>query len=124
MTLQFEIGKRADVVFIHLVGRIDGDAGSLLDQAYTAAVASEPRTVELDFAEVDYINSTGIALIVGLLAKARSKKRPLRAAGLTAHYRHIFEITRLSDFIEIVQPVQSEQFRDAIVTVDAGEPNR
>ena len=121
MSLQFEIGKRGGVVSIHLTGRIDGDAGSLLDQAYTAAVATEPGTVELDFAGVDYINSTGIALIVGLLAKARSTKRPLRAAGLTAHYRHIFEITRLSDFIEIIQPAQSDQSVDPIVTVEVGE---
>jgi anti-sigma B factor antagonist len=104
MSLHYELGTRGDVIAVHLVGRIDREAGTVLDQAYTAAAAGSANTIELDFADVDYINSTGIALIVGLLAKARSKKRPLRAAGLTAHYRHIFEITRLSDFIEIVEP--------------------
>ena len=109
MSLQYELGTRGDVVAIHLVGRIDGEAGGVLDQAYVAASTSSAHTIELDFSQVDYINSTGIALIVGLLAKARSKKRPLRAAGLTDHYRHIFEITRLSDFIEIVEPVDFQQ---------------
>ena len=109
MSLQFEIGTRGDIVAIHLIGRIDGEAGSVLDQAYTAAAGTAAGTIELDFHDVDYINSSGIALIVGLLARARSKKRPLRASGLTAHYRHIFEITRLSDFIEIVEPVDFQQ---------------
>ncbi|THG30131.1 STAS domain-containing protein [Naasia lichenicola] len=106
MSLQFALGTRGVVVVIHLLGRIDREAGGVLDQSYTAAAASSASIIELDFGQVEYINSTGIALIVGLLAKARAKKRPLRAAGLTAHYRHIFEITRLSDFIEIVEPIE------------------
>jgi anti-sigma B factor antagonist len=85
-----------------LTGRIDRDAGDVLDEAFAASVDPAPESVELDFTTVDYINSTGIALIVGVLARARAKGVPMRAAGLTDHYRHIFEITRLSDFIEIV----------------------
>jgi anti-sigma B factor antagonist len=109
MSLQFQLGAREDVIVIQLTGRIDREAGSMLDQAYAAASVSGTGTIELDFVDVEYINSTGIALIVGLLAKARASKRPLRAAGLTDHYRHIFEITRLSDFIEIVAPEPVEQ---------------
>ena len=56
----------------------------------------------LDFAHVDYINSTGIALIVGLLAEARKSGQDVRARGLAQHYREIFRITRLSDFMTIL----------------------
>ena len=52
---------------------------------------------------VGYINSTGIALVVRLLADARRDGRTVRAIGLTEHYREIFRITRLSDFMEIVE---------------------
>ena len=104
MSLAFEVGSRGDTAVIHLTGRIDRDAGTVLEQAYTAAIATKPTAVELDFADVEYINSTGIALIVSLLARARAQTLPIRAAGLTPHYLHIFEITRLSDFIELVQP--------------------
>ena len=55
----------------------------------------------LNFARTDYINSTGIALIVGLLAQARASGIALTACGLSDHYREIFEITRLSDFMTI-----------------------
>jgi anti-anti-sigma factor len=55
--------------------------------------------VLLNFGGVGYINSTGIALIVGLLAQARKERRQLLACGLSEHYREIFEITRLSDFM-------------------------
>ena len=52
-------------------------------------------------AAVDYINSTGIALIVSVLARARAERRKVVASGLSPHYREIFDITRLSDFIEL-----------------------
>ena len=47
------------------------------------------------------INSTGIALIVGVLAEARNDKRKVIACGLSGHYREIFQVTRLSDFMPI-----------------------
>ena len=88
---------------IALSGDIDGSAADVLTAAYESAVASgDPATVVLDFSAVSYINSTGIALIVSVLARARAQRRTVAAAGLTPHYREIFDITRLSDFIELL----------------------
>jgi anti-sigma B factor antagonist len=87
---------------ITLSGEIDGRAADALTQAYEHAVAEgDPATVVLDFAAVQYINSTGIALIVSVLARARAQRRTVVASGLSDHYREIFDITRLSDFIEL-----------------------
>jgi anti-sigma B factor antagonist len=90
---------------IELSGDIDGSAAAVLTNAYLSAVnrdSPEPvGTVVLDFGAVDYINSTGIALIVSVLARARAERRKVVACGLSAHYREIFDITRLSDFIEL-----------------------
>ena len=63
--------------------------------------ATGATRVVLDFAAVDYINSTGIALIVRLLAEARRDHREVIALGLSDHYREIFRITRLSDYLTI-----------------------
>ena len=88
---------------IELAGEVDGSAATVLTDAYAQAVTpdSNPGTVVLDFSAVDYINSTGIALIVSVLARARAERRKVVACGLSAHYREIFDITRLSDFIEL-----------------------
>ena len=56
---------------------------------------------------MDYINSTGIALIVGLMAQARKSNRRLLTYGLSDHYVEIFRITRLADFIGIFPNEQS-----------------
>ncbi len=93
---------------IELSGEVDGSAAAVLTDAYERAVSaggdgagSDLGTVVLDFAAVDYINSTGIALIVSVLAHARAERRKVVASGLSPHYREIFDITRLSDFIEL-----------------------
>lgn len=88
-------------VILELHGEVDGFAQQGLDEAYLAAVAGDPSVILLNFSDVDYINSTGIALIVGLLGKARSTGRQVMAYGLTDHYQEIFEITRLADFMLI-----------------------
>ncbi|MFN2136925.1 MAG: STAS domain-containing protein [Candidatus Promineifilaceae bacterium] len=86
---------------IQMRGEVNGMADAGLTAAYDEAAAAGPQAITLDFEQVDYINSTGIALIVGLLARARAAHIPLSAVGLSDHYREIFTITRLSDFIEI-----------------------
>jgi len=53
---------------------------------------------------VGYINSTGIAVIVGVLARARADGAARQRDGALAHYREIFEVTRLSDFLTILPP--------------------
>jgi anti-sigma B factor antagonist len=90
-----------ETAVIDMSGEINILADAALNAAYSQAEAAAPQRVILNFAGVDYINSTGIALIVGLLARARAVRRTVAAVGLSPHYREIFTITRLSDFMEI-----------------------
>jgi anti-sigma B factor antagonist len=92
---------------LDLHGEINGFGQEALDAAYAEAEAKDPEAIILNFEEVDYINSTGIALIVGLLAKARAAKRRLLAYGLSDHYVEIFNITRLSDFVGVYPDEES-----------------
>jgi anti-anti-sigma factor len=85
---------------LDLAGDVSAAAEHKLLEAY--AKAGGETVVLLDFSAVDYINSTGIALIVGLLAQARAAGQEVQARGLAEHYREIFRITRLSDFMTIL----------------------
>jgi anti-anti-sigma factor len=119
----FEASVRAvgdpGMITIDLVGTIDGGAEAALDAVYAQCDAHAARAVGLDFTRVEYINSTGIALLVSLLAKARRDDRPVAAWGLTEHYREIFEITRLADFLEVATDEQAARTA-AGVTSDEG----
>jgi|SRR6266545_6589915 len=100
--------RRGDAAaVIALSGEIDALAEEALNGAYAEAEEADPRTIVLDFDDVEYINSTGIALIVGVLARARRDRRRIAAAALSDHYREIFEITRLADFMDIYPDARS-----------------
>jgi len=99
--LDTRVRRQPGLALIDLTGEIDAAAEEHLNAAYADATSGEVTTVLLNFAGVDYINSTGIALIVGLLAQARKDRIDVTACGLADHYREIFEITRLSDFMQI-----------------------
>ena len=102
-TFGADVTEIPDEVRVRLSGDLNGRADETLATAYERVVELGPRRVSLDFGHVGYINSTGIALVVRLLAEARRDGRAVRAFGLTEHYREIFRITRLSDFMEIVE---------------------
>jgi anti-sigma B factor antagonist len=109
MTTGYEVvaHHQPETAVIVLTGQVDREAAANIAAAYDNAAATNPTTVVLDFTTVDYINSTGIALIVSLLGRARAEGRAVHAAGLTEHYRHIFDITRLSDFIQVFSDVDA-----------------
>jgi anti-anti-sigma factor len=90
-----------------LIGEINAFSDSALSAAYAEADKLNPATIVLNFSNVDYINSTGIALIVGMLAQARKAHRRLAVYGLSEHYIEIFQITRLADFMDIYPDRQS-----------------
>ncbi|MGO8950064.1 MAG: STAS domain-containing protein [Ktedonobacterales bacterium] len=89
------------VVVIELHGEINAFAEESLGVAYNEAEAQVPGLILLNFSDVDYINSNGIALIVSLLARARKNQIRLVACGLSEHYVEIFNITRLADFMTV-----------------------
>lgn len=96
-----EVREQNGLAVLDLHGEINANAEETLNRAYALAQSRQPTNILLNFQDVDYINSTGIALIVGLLAQARKTGRRLMSTGLSDHYVEIFRITRLSDFMNI-----------------------
>ena len=57
--------------------------------------------IVLNFEGLEYMNSSGIGLLVTLLIRVNREKQRLLTYGLSEHYRSIFQITRLDDAIGI-----------------------
>lgn len=99
--LEVAVRHQPRIATIDLYGQIDSLGEQSLNTAYVDASSRSPDAILLNFTDVDYMNSTGIALIVSLLAQARQSGTRLMAYGLSDHYVEIFQITRLADFINI-----------------------
>ena len=60
------------------------------------------QTVLLDFSGVDYINSSGIAIIIQLLLEAhKAADRSIGIFGLTAHFSKVFTMVGVAKYAAI-----------------------
>jgi anti-sigma B factor antagonist len=89
----------AQVIIIDIQGDVTGAADAALTDAYNEASAA--KTIILNFTGLEYMNSSGIGLLVTLLIRAQRQGQKLTAFGLTEHYREIFELTRLNEAITL-----------------------
>ena len=86
---------------IDVEGELTAFAEGVLMDAYDQASAEGARAVILNFEGLEYMNSSGIGLLVTLLIRINRERQKLLTYGLSEHYRSIFQITRLDDAISI-----------------------
>ena len=91
------------VSVIDVKGELTAFAEGVLMQAYDQASDGKVRAIVLNFEGLEYMNSSGIGLLVTLLIRVNREKQRLLTYGLSEHYRNIFQITRLDDAIGIYE---------------------
>ena len=97
-----DVRKVSDKVsVIDVKGELTAFAEGVLMQAYNQASDGRVRAIVLNFEGLEYMNSSGIGLLVTLLIRVNREKQRLLTYGLSEHYRNIFQITRLDDAISI-----------------------
>jgi anti-sigma B factor antagonist len=107
-----KINDKVSVIDIN--GELTAFAEGVLMQAYNQASDGKVRAIILNFEGLEYMNSSGIGLLVTLLIRVNREKQRLLTYGLTEHYRNIFQITRLDDAITM-----RESEEEAVQAVNA-----
>ena len=98
-------GEKASIIDVH--GELTAFAEDELMDAYNQASDGQVRAIILNFEDLEYMNSSGIGLLVTLLIRINREKQQLLTYGLSDHYVEIFNITRLSDFMGIFPDEES-----------------
>jgi anti-sigma B factor antagonist len=95
-----KVSDKASVIDIE--GEVTAAAEKTLMDAYNQACDNTNiRAIILNFSELEYMNSSGIGLLVTLLIRINRMKQRLLAYGLSEHYKQIFDLTRLDEAIGI-----------------------
>ena len=92
-----KVGEKVCVIDIE--GELTAFSEDVLMDAYNQATDGQAHAIILNFEELEYMNSSGIGLLVTLLIRINREKQQLLTYGLSDHYRTIFQITRLDDAI-------------------------
>ncbi len=100
----FSVRKVSDASsVVDIEGEVNAFAENALMDAYTLASTGGCRAIILNFTDLEYMNSGGIGLLVTLLIRVNRQGQRLMAIGLSEHYRHIFELTRLNEAIPVFE---------------------
>ena len=101
--VQMNVRREPGAAIISIVGEMTGFAESALMEAYNEAMKEGAQALVLNFKDLEYMNSTGIGLLVTLLIRTQRQQQRLMACGLSEHYRQIFDLTRLNEAIGIYE---------------------
>lgn len=84
-----------------VVLRFSGDITSTSRTAVLGAYQALPRELKrilLDFTNVEYLNSSGIALIIQMLMEAGKAGQSIQAFGLSPHFRKVFTMVGITKY--------------------------
>ena len=91
--------------------RFEGDIASTSKEAvlgtYQALPKATNKLILLDFTKVDYINSSGIALVIQLLIEASNSGQKVYAFGLSPHFVKVFTMVGITKYAGLF-PSQAE----------------
>ncbi|KPK83598.1 MAG: hypothetical protein AMJ81_07870 [Phycisphaerae bacterium SM23_33] len=100
------MGPGASTALVEAVGDIDMQRSADFQRGLMEVLDRRPRQIVVDLSGVAYMDSSGVASLVKLLARVRREKIGLRLAGLTSRVRSVFEITRLDSVFDIFGSAQ------------------
>ena len=82
--------------------RFEGDIASTSKDAvlgtYQALPKATVKLILLDFTKVDYINSSGIALVIQMLIEAANSGQKVFAYGLSPHFTKVFTMVGITKY--------------------------
>ena len=96
---QVSDGKSGQITILRFSGDISSTSHDALLGTYETVSKSQP--VLLDFSKVDYINSSGIALVIQMLMEANKNGQKIAAFGLTPHFQKVFTMVGITKYASL-----------------------
>jgi len=99
--MEITVKKEGNVSLVGLKGRVDLASGAELKEQIKSLFDKEQGLIHMNFAEVEFINSSGLGALVSIMKEVRVRKGRLTLSNLAAYVQEIFEITQLSHIFEL-----------------------
>lgn len=101
--LSFQTTITGDVAVVTLSGELDVAGASLLEHELNRVAADHDATgLVLDLSQLDFMDSTGLRLVVLADAGAKREGRRLWLVRGKPDVQRVFEITRMTDRLEFI----------------------
>ena len=101
--IQVSISKKDDVSILNIKGDVTAMTGESIEEAYQKVSKGGAQKILLYFDKDGYINSGGIAILIGIASESRKNGQTIRMTGLSGHFQKIFNMVGLTKYTEIFQ---------------------
>ena len=99
--LETSVRRQNGLAIIQFKGEVTTFAEEIVQSAYHQAIRAGGHDLAMDFGACEYINSAGIAVVIGVVTEAHRQGRRIFVFGLSSHYQKIFRMVGLADYVEI-----------------------
>jgi anti-sigma B factor antagonist len=93
---QVTVTERDDGAVVAVAGELDVATAPELREALYRVIEQQPSLVVVDLAAMDFIDSTGLGVLVGALKRVKEQDGALELRSLSPSAKRVFEITGLS----------------------------
>ncbi len=91
---------------MHLEGDITLPAKKTIDDVYDGILKEGKSTIIINIRESDYINSSGIAIFLGIVTKAQRQDSHVVLAIESTHFQKIFFQAGLTLYVDVVTTLE------------------
>ena len=105
--IEISISKKNDVSIINIKGDVTAITGEAIENAYQKVSTDKTRKILLYFDKDGYINSGGIAVLIGMASESAKNNQKIRITGLSSHFQKIFHMVGLTKYTEIFPSEES-----------------
>lgn len=99
--IEISIRIKGEVSIIDIKGDVTALTGGPIEDAYQKVSMAGSKKILLCFTPEGYINSGGIAILIGIVSESRKKAQVIRITGLSAHFQKIFDMVGLTRYSQI-----------------------
>jgi anti-anti-sigma factor len=90
----------APIVVLRFSGDITSASKAAVLGTYEA-LPKESKRILLDFSKVEYLNSSGIALIIQMLIQAAKAGQSVQTFGLSPHFQKVFTMVGMTKYTKL-----------------------
>jgi anti-anti-sigma factor len=101
VTVDKKTGSSGPITVLRFSGDISSASQDAILGTFSRLAATERGRLLLDFSSVDYINSSGIALVIQLLMQASKAGENVALFGLTPHFQKVFTMVGITKYAQI-----------------------
>ena len=101
--IQVSISQKDDVSILNIKGDVTAMSGETIEEAYSKVSTEGVKKILLYFDKDGYINSGGIAILIGVASESRKNEQRIRITGSSPHFQKIFNMVGLTKYTEIFQ---------------------